>query len=237
MFKDLWPFIVIQFAIVVMTALLISGTNLLRSSITDYDSQVSEIMDISGLSGEFLNKIDDHLDRESQYSFDDYYKSFDQSIYDLLYRKRYHHVLRLLQNNYLFLDKRDVRCDMLLYYMGYANFELKEYHKAELFWLKLLRRNDKNINVLNSLGVACYEQNKYQDAKNYLEKAFDLNSENILVMKNLLKVYKKLKLVDEAFFLEYRIKEIEQGVLKINNDKIEKKSEYLKSISKSIEIG
>ena len=209
MIKDLWPFIAIQLAIIVMTGLLISGTNLMRSSVVEYDFYNGTVADISGLNNKFINKIGPDIDVDYGVNFKNYYQSFDLEFFDLLYRKRYRYALDVLNTNYVLLDKDDVRCNALLYYMGYVNFEMKKYRKAKEMWLVLSVRDEKNIHVLNSLGVVCSILGENKQAKNYLERAFDLDSTDVLIMKNLLIVYQKLNMEDEAFFLEYRLKELQ----------------------------
>ena len=209
MIKDLWPFIVIQLAIIVMTGLLISGTDLLRSSVVEYDHYGTSVADISGLNNDFIAGISPEIKIDHGINFKNYYQSFDLDLFDLLYRKRYRYALDVLKTNYALLDDNDVRCNSLLYYMGYICFEMKKYLRAKDYWLTLLLREQKNIHVLNSLGVVCMELKEYTQAKNYFERAFDIDSTNVLIIKNLLVVYKKLKMSDEAFFLDYRLKEIQ----------------------------
>ncbi len=212
MIKDLWPFIAIQIAIVFMTGLLITGTNLWRSSVILYDENSAISADISGINNEFLENFY-VLNTEDDISFDNYYQVIDENIYDLIYRQRYQYVLSILKTNYILLSNNDVRCNQLLYYMGYMYFEMKKYSHAIENWLELLNKTPNDFHVLNSLGTAYFSLKDYQNAKNNLEKAYDLQSNNLLIIKNLLSVYKKLKMKNEIFFLEFRLIELQDKEL------------------------
>ncbi len=212
MIKDLWPFIAIQIAIVFMTGLLITGTNLLRSSVTLYENENARPADISGIHDELIEELY-MLDSKDYPAFDDYYRVIGEDLYDLIYRQRYKYVLSLLKTKYTLLKDDDIRCNELLYYMGYMYFEMKKYSGAIENWLELFNRTPNDCHVLNSLGIAYYSSKNYKKAKKYLEKAYDLQTNNLLIIKNLLAVYKKLKMKDEIFFLEFRLIELQDKEL------------------------
>jgi len=73
------------------------------------------------------------------------------------------------------LVKKNPHNDMLWNILGLAHQQLKEYHKAEISFLRGLQENPKNISAINNIGNNYKYLNNYHKAEEYYKRALGYN--------------------------------------------------------------
>ena len=81
--------------------------------------------------------------------------------------------------------------------------KLEEFQQAILFWKKLLKLEEDNIEALVELGENLNKLGDYKNAALYLEKGLEIQSKNIRAIKALASIYDHLNLDEKA--LKYYI--------------------------------
>ena len=89
----------------------------------------------------------------------------------------------------------------------------KEFGKALKIFLKLEKKNTKNINIFFYLGLIYYELNKYDKSITYYNKCLEINPKSVSTLHNLAIVNQTIGNFDKA-------KEIYLSILNIDKSNI-----------------
>ncbi|MEQ8190834.1 MAG: tetratricopeptide repeat protein, partial [Candidatus Eremiobacterota bacterium] len=85
-----------------------------------------------------------------------------------------------------------------LHFMGNVYFKSSDMENAIKYYEKALSYDEKNGNLIFSLGIACMAKGDYNKAIDYLEKAKKIDPSNFSIYNNLALIYSKKKLYDKA---------------------------------------
>jgi len=85
-----------------------------------------------------------------------------------------------------------------LKFMGDTYFKASDMDNAMKYYEKALSYDEKNGNLIFSLGIACMAKGDYNKAIDYLEKAKQIDPSNFSIYNNLALIYTKKRLYDKA---------------------------------------
>ena len=94
------------------------------------------------------------------------------------------------------IDKPDI--DRVNEDKAYLLFLMKKYDESVSECNKILKKNEKNINALSTLGLCLFNLKNYDESNQTLQKALSLDGENIKVLNSLGRLHHEIRKSHEA---------------------------------------